>query len=125
VIQRHFSSSDKLAAYYGLMPSVYQSAGKLINSHIAKHGSPHIRSMIIEVAHAIVRTKRDSKLKKFFLRIKARKGIEIAVVALARKMLCILYHLPINQELYQDDLNRQTKTYQTALCALNKIAKVR
>ena len=36
-----FNSPDKLAAYCGLVPSVYQSAGKLINGHITKHGSPH------------------------------------------------------------------------------------
>jgi len=101
---RDFSSPNKLAAYCGLVPSVYQSASKLINGHITKHGSPHIRGMITEVAHAIVRSKRNSKLKKFFLRIKARRGTKIAVVALARKVLCILYHLLINQELYQDDL---------------------
>ena len=44
---RDFSSPDKLAAYCGLVPSVYQSAGKLVNGHITKHGSPHIRSMIV------------------------------------------------------------------------------
>jgi transposase len=84
---RDFSSPDKLAAYCGLVPSVYQSAGKLINGHITKHGSPHIRSMIIEVAHAIIRTRQDTKLKKFFLRIKARRGTKIGVVALSRKVL--------------------------------------
>jgi transposase len=101
---RDFSSPEKLAAYCGLVPSVYQSAGKLINGHITKHGSPHIRSMIIEVAHAIIRTKRNLRLKKFFLKIKARRGTKIGVVALARKVLCILYHLLINQETYQEDL---------------------
>jgi transposase len=39
---RDFSSSDKLVAYCGLVPSVYQSAGEQINGHITKHGSPHI-----------------------------------------------------------------------------------
>jgi transposase len=77
---RDFSSPDKLAAYCGLVPSVYQSAGKLINGHITKHGSPHIRSMIIDVAHAIIRTKRDSKLKKFFLRVNARR-LRMALIA--------------------------------------------
>ena len=100
---RDFSSPEKLAAYCGLVPSVYQSAGKQINGHITKHGSPHIRSMIIEVAHAIIRTKQNSRLKKFFLRVKARRGMKIGVVALARKVLCILYHLLISQETYQDD----------------------
>jgi transposase len=60
--------------------------------------------MIIEVAHAIIRSKRNSRLKKFFLRIKERRGTKVGVVALARKVLCILYHLLIRQELYQDDL---------------------
>jgi len=101
---RDFSSANKLAAYCGLVPSVYQSAGKLINGHITKHGSPHIRRIIIEVAHAIILTKRLSKLKKFFLRIKARRGAKIGIVALARKVLCILYHLLVRRELYQDDL---------------------
>jgi predicted neutral ceramidase superfamily lipid hydrolase len=43
--------------------------------------------MIIVVAHAIIRTKRNSRLKKFFLKIKARRGIKIGVVAIARKVL--------------------------------------
>jgi hypothetical protein len=30
--------------------------------------------------------------------------MKIGVVALARKVLCILYHLLISQETYQDDL---------------------
>lgn len=101
---RDFSSPNKLAAYCGLVPSVYQSAGKLINGHITKHGSPHTRRILIEVAHAIILTKRISKLKKFFLRIKARRGAKIGIVALARKVLCILYHLLVSRELYQDDL---------------------
>ncbi len=101
---RDFSSANKLAAYCGLVPSVYQSAGKLINGHITKHGSPHLRRIIIEVAHAIILTKKLSKLKKFFLRVKARRGAKIGIVALARKVLCILYHLPVRREFYQDDL---------------------
>jgi transposase len=106
---RDFSSPDKLAAYCGLAPSVYQSAGKLINGHITKHGSPHIRAMLTEVAHAITRSKQNSRLKKFFLKIKARRGVKIGVVALARKVLCILYHLIMNQELYQYELLSKPK----------------
>jgi transposase len=126
---RDFSSPDKLAAYCGLVPSVYQSAGKLINGHITKHGSPHIRSMIIEVAHAIIRTRRNTKLKKFFLRIKARRGTKIGVVALARKVLCILYHLLIHQETYHDDLLgkprniRHPNAYSTTSMSLEEMIK--
>ena len=111
---RDFSSANKLAAYCGLVPSVYQSAGKLINGHITKHGSPHIRRIIIEVAHAIILTKKLSKLKKFFLRVKARRGAKIGIVALARKVLCILHHLLVSRELYQDDLLNKPRCIKNA-----------
>ena len=126
---RDFSSPNKLDAYCGLVPSVYQSAGKLINGHITKHGSPHVRSMIIEVAHTIIRTKRNSRFKKFFLRIKARRGAKIGVVALARKVLCILYHLLISQETYQDDLlgkprsNKHSSVHSTISMSLDEMIR--
>ncbi len=49
--------------------------------------------------YAISRT-RDSKLKKFFLRIQTKKRSKVAVVVLARKVLYILHHLLMNQEMY-------------------------
>lgn len=52
---------------------------------------------MVQVAHAAART-RDSKLRRFYLRIKARKGAKTAIVALARKMLTIIHHLLINGE---------------------------
>jgi transposase len=42
-----------------------------------------------------------SKLRKFYLKVKARRGTNEAIVALARKILCILYRLSMNQEMYQ------------------------
>ena len=99
---KDFNNGEKLAAYCGLVPSVYQSAGKLITGHITKHGSPHVRRMLIEVAHAISRTKADSNLKRFYFRIKGRHGAKVAIVALARKVICILHHLIVNREMFED-----------------------
>jgi transposase len=89
-----FKKPEQLAAWAGLVPSVYQSAGKLITGSITKHGSRHIRWILVQVARVIARG-RNSKLKRFFLRVKAKKGSNVAVVALARKVLCILHHLLI------------------------------
>lgn len=58
--------------------------------------------MLVQVAHAISRS-RNSRLKIFFLRLLAKKGKKKAIVALARKVLCILHHLLVNREKYQDD----------------------
>ena len=108
---RDFSTSDKLASWCGIVPNVYQSADKLITGSITKQGSKHIRWMLVQVAQAALK-KRESRFRRFFLRIKARKGHNVAVVALARKILCILYHLLMNQEMYQEDgitKSRQSK----------------
>ncbi len=37
------------------------------------------------------------------MRVKARQGFKKAIVALARKILCILHHLLTNRELYTED----------------------
>ncbi len=105
---RDFANGNKLAAWCGLVPSIYESANKRITSSITKQGSKHVRRMFVQVAHAISRT-RNSSLKSFFLRIKAKKGTKLAVVALARKVLCILHHLLVNREMYEESGNLKPK----------------
>jgi len=108
---KDFSTPDRLGAWCGLVPSVYQSADKLFTGSITKQGSKHIRWIMVQVAQAAAK-KRGSKLRKFFLRIKARKGHNVAIVALARKILCILHHLLMNKEMYQEygvEKSRPTK----------------
>ncbi len=106
---RDFANGNKLAAWCGLVPSIYESAEKRIIGSITKHGSKHVRRMLVQVAHAISRTK-NSRLKSFFLRIKAKKGTKVAIVALARKVLCILHHLLVNREMYEESGNLKPKT---------------
>ena len=106
---RDFDKPEQLAAWAGLVPSVYQSADKLITGSITKHGSRHIRRILVEVAHTIARTNK-SKLKRFFLKVKSKKGSKVAAVALARKILCILYHLLANREMYQDEAIKKIKS---------------
>ena len=98
---KDFDKPEQLAAWAGLAPAVYQSADKLVTGSITKHGSRHIRRILVEVAQVIARTNK-SKLKKFFLRVQAKKGHNVAAVALARKVLCILHHLLLNREMYLD-----------------------
>ncbi len=98
---RNFRSSEQLAPYFGIVPFVNQSADKLHNGCITKHGSPHLRWILVQVAHAASK-KIGSKLRKFYLRVKSRRGAKVAIVALARKILCILYHLLMNQEMYEE-----------------------
>jgi transposase len=103
---RDFEKPEKLAAWCGLVPSVYQSADKLITGKITKHGSRHLRWILVEVAQTVARCG-GPKLKRFFLRIMDRKGFKVAIVALARKILCILHHLLMNRETYEDEVTKK------------------
>jgi transposase len=102
---RDFTSPEQLAAYFGLVPYVYQSAGKLYTGPITKMGSKHLRWILVQVAHAASRVK-NSRFRRFFLRVRGRRGHNVAIVALARKILCILYHLLINQEMYVEEVKK-------------------
>jgi transposase len=107
---RNFPNADKLAMYFGIVPSVYQSAGKLRTGKITKRGSKHMSRILVEVAKAISKTKINSKLKRFFLRVLKRSGKKnVAAVALARKVLCIIYHLLMKREDYQEPEVKKAK----------------
>ena len=105
---KDFVTAEQLASWCGLTPKVSQSADKLVTGSITKQGSKHVRRILVQVAHAIAKSK-NSKLKRFFLRILAKKGKKKAIVALARKVLCILHHLLMNREKYQDTEMSKTK----------------
>jgi len=115
---KDFAKAEQLAAWSGLVPSVYQSADKLVTGSITKHGSKHIRWILVEVAQAIARTNK-SRLKRFFRRVQVKKGYNVAAVALARKVLCILYHLLMNREIYREDEVTKTKSIDIDLSSLS------
>jgi len=101
---RDFNSPDALASWAGMVPSVYQSANKLRTGSITKHGSKHLRRMFTEVAQSAARTK-NTRFSKYFRKLKNRIGYQKVIIALARKILCILWHLLMNRELYIDAHN--------------------
>ena len=57
---RDFQNADTLAMYFGIVPAVYQSTGKLRTGKITKRGSKHMRRILVQVAKAISKTKKSS-----------------------------------------------------------------
>ena len=68
----------------------------------------HLRFILVECANALSRSK-NNHLKVFYERLKKSKGHRQAVVATARKLLVIIYHLLTNEEIYEDDLMLKPK----------------
>ena len=99
---KRFRNGKQIAAWTGLAPSLYQSAGVCILGSIAKTGSKWLRWNMVEVAHAAVRV-RESRFRALFLRVQAKKGKKTGYVAVARKMLTVIWHLLVNSEKYVED----------------------
>ena len=56
----------------------------------------------MEIAQVVAKMG-NNKLSRFFHRLSARKNYNVAITALARKLISIIYHLLINQELCQEN----------------------
>ena len=96
---RDFSTASRLVSWAGLAPSVYQSADTQVCGKITKQGSKSLRWILVQAAQAASRTT-GTVFSSFFRRIAYRRGRNKAIVALARKILSILWHLLVNRESY-------------------------
>jgi transposase len=95
-----FETPQKLAAYAGLVPSTYQSSQTQYSGHITKQGNKMLRWILTQCAHASIKSRKSHKLKSFYLRIERKKGAQKAIVATARKMLVVIWHLLNKNEFY-------------------------
>src|SRR6185503_13035277 len=94
-----FRSPKKLVAYLGLNPRVRQSGGQpASHGRITKAGPAHARGMLVEAAWSAARA--PGPLRAFHQRVRSRRGMQIAVVATARKLAVLCWHLMIKGEDY-------------------------
>lgn len=94
-----FGSPGKLVSYLGLNPKVRQSGNSpAIHGHISKAGRSQVRGVLVEAAWSACRT--PGPLRAFYQRIYARRGYQTAVVATARKLTVLAWHLATRDEDY-------------------------
>jgi transposase len=94
-----FRTPDQLVAYLGLNPRVRQSGGQpATHGRITKAGRAHARGMMVEAAWAASKT--PGPLRAFYQRVRARRGMQIAVVATARKLTVLCWHLIVRDQDY-------------------------
>jgi transposase len=90
-----FPSGKKLVAYAGLAPSVRASGERVEYGRITRQGRSEIRAVWVQAAPAALAVKRvaAAPLQRWWARVARRRGKKTAVVALARKLLTIAFHL--------------------------------
>lgn len=86
-----FRSAEQLAAFTGLVPRVYASGGKINTGRITKTGPGLLRRMLVQSAWAAIRC--CPVLRSRFASISRRRGKKIAIVAVARMLAEIAYHV--------------------------------
>lgn len=83
-----FGSAPQLCSWAGLTPTEHSSAGHTRRGHISKQGSRWLRWVMVEAAARV----RDPDLSRFAGRIARRRGVKIARVALARRLLTLVFY---------------------------------
>ncbi len=87
-----FASARKLVGYLGLDPRVRQSGSAAARmGRISKEGAASARRVLCEAAQAAMRT--PGPLRAFGQRVGARRGHQVAVVAVARKLASLAWRL--------------------------------
>ena len=94
---RHFASS------LGLTPSEHSSGGKQRLGHITKRGNRYLRWLLVQCAMSHLRHLKNQtdSLSVWLASLKARRGAQIAAIALANKLARISWAMLSRQEAYR------------------------
>ena len=90
-------------ASLGLVPRQHSSGGKNVLLGISKRGDRYLRSLLVHGARSVViqAVKKDDRLSRWINRIRAERGFNKAVVALANKMARIGWAILAHKTVYQ------------------------
>ena len=101
-----FTNGRQCAAWLGLVPRMHGSGGKTNVLSITKNGDRELRTMLIHGARAVVRWahRRDDALGRWVMQLKARRGTNKTVVALANKLARIAWAVVAKNEPF--DINK-------------------
>jgi hypothetical protein len=94
-----FTSPRRLVGYLGLDPRVRQPGNGPANTgRISKEGAAQVRHVLVDSALTAIRS--PGPLRAFYQRIRAHRGHPIAIVATARKMAKLFWHLLVREQDY-------------------------
>ena len=100
---KRFRSSRKLVGYSGLAPTVRSSGERTEYGSISREGRRELRAVWVQIAHLVAAdtSRATQPLRTWFNRVARRRGKKTAIVALARRLLIIAYHLLRDETVYE------------------------
>ena len=101
---RRFSRAAELHSYAGVIPSTYSSGERSYHGHITKQGNVWLRWAALEAVYPAI--KKDLGLRVLYSRLARRKGANVAKVAVARRLLTIIYRVLTEKRDYIPDMKQ-------------------
>ncbi len=96
----NFADESRLFSYFGIVPRVSNSNETERSGRITKRGTKLGRTTLVQCT--LIAILYSSYLRKFYDRIKAKKGSGKAIIATAKKMLSIIYKTLKNNWVFED-----------------------
>jgi transposase len=112
-----FRSAHHVESYLGLVPSEDSSGGKRKIGSITKKGNSYLRALLVQSAWSIMRSPVESPLRLWAHAVAERRGRKVAVVALARRLVGILWAIWRDGSVYDVNLVARTSSKGTRLNA--------
>lgn len=90
---RRFANASNLISYCGLSPSVSQSGDKLYYGRLNKFCNRYLKYALVLRGVSVMRISGENPLKKMFWRVAIKNHINDAKIAVARKLLRIMFSM--------------------------------
>ena len=98
-----FEDADKLSAYFGIVPRVNNSNEIIRQGRITKMGNKLARTALVQ--STLIAIKYNDYLRKFYMKLKAKKGSGKAIIVTSRKLLSTIYRA-LKYDLVYANFNR-------------------
>jgi transposase len=95
-----FKSEKHLASYFGIVPRVHVSNETSQYGHITKMGNKIARTALVQ--STLIAIRYSPYLRRFYDKLKVKKGSGKAIIATSRKMLGIIYLTLKNKWVFED-----------------------
>lgn len=97
-----FPSSKNLVSWAGCCPRNDQSGGKVKATRISRAGC-YLKPLLVQVANALLKSKKHPEFKEKYRRIKIRRGHKKAIIAVCKMLLTAIWNILDKLEPYTPD----------------------
>ncbi|MCI4323936.1 MAG: IS110 family transposase [Thermoplasmata archaeon] len=97
-----FSNKQHLASYAGLVPRADNSGEKVSSHRGVKGGDRVLKAFLCIAVQGLIRTNRDTSIKRFYEKKAKQIGAAKAQIAAARKLSAVIWHMLTYQHPYAE-----------------------